>query len=1109
MFLALALSFAWSLAASSPALAGSATATTTTLAEDEWTWVGGAAPSSPEGIYGSLRTPASSNHPGARSSAMTWTDSNGNLWLFGGGGNDSTVSGEGWLNDLWEFNPTTGEWAWMAGNNVFPSCTDSAPCGASGVYGAMGIPSPSNIPGGRASAVAWTDHNGNLWLFGGDGFDSAGNKGSLNDLWEFDPTTNEWTWMGGGNMLPSCSIADGCGPSGVYGSQGTPAPANVPGGRSGGVGWTDSGGNLWLFGGSGFDSTGNEGNLSDLWEFNPTTKQWTWINGSSTVPTSCSPYTTCGQPGIYGTVGSPSAANVPGGRYGAVSWTDSTGNFWLFGGEVNYTYADGTHGDMNDLWKFSPTTKEWTWMGGNDSPLQSCNGLTVCSPLPVYGLWQTPSAVNIPGAREDALAWVDGKGNVWLFGGYGVDSTGSLGDLNDLWEFNPSTNEWAWMSGSTLQGQYGSEGTQGIASFQNAPGGRNEAAGWTDGSGNLWLIGGYGYSPQEGFVPTLGDFWEFQLNVNGVSAAAAPTISPAGGTYTAVQSVTLSDSTPGAAIYYMVNSNAPPTEYTGPIAVNSSETIQAIAVASGYANSSAVAGSYVLNLPPPPAPNFNPPAGTYYGSQSISISDAESYATIYYTTDGTTPTTQSSVYTNPIFVQSFQTLNAIAIVSGGNTSPVASGTYNISPVPADTWTYVSGTNALAQTGIYGMLGSPLAGDYPGSRFSAVGWLDSNGNTWVFGGHGFDANGSDGWLNDLWMFSPGSPIQDGVWTWMGGSNTVGQLGIYGTLGKGSKSNIPGSREGSATWTDQTGNLWLFGGYGTDAAPSRPSGVLAYLNDLWEYSPGTGIWTWVAGSGTSTYFASAEGYGQVGVYGTLGSPTEGSVPGGREFASTWVDTRGNLWLFGGYGIDAAGYLVLLNDLWEFNTQTNQWIWMGGTPAVTRCYSVFGECGQLGVYGTLGTPSASNVPGGRQQAATWTDRSGNFWLLGGIGIDSSVENGLANNDLWMYSPANNQWTWMSGSSAFSCPYDSDFGYNVCESPPSMLGTLGVPASGNTPGGRSGSSTWVDTTGNFWLFGSGAGGTNDMWVYRTSIGQWAWMGGDYTVSNCSGNVLCRSSTA
>jgi hypothetical protein len=208
--------------------ASSAAAQTTD--QNEWTWAGGAAPSTPQGVYGTLRTPSLSNHPGSREWAMTWTDSKGNLWLFGGEGDDSiSFIGGGLLNDLWEYNPSTGEWAWMAGSNMLPACTASSACGASGVYGTMGTPSNSNIPGGRSSALVWTDHSGNFWLFGGYGVDASGNAGSLNDLWEFNPTTYEWTWVSGGNVLPSCSTVGGCGPSGVYGVQGTAAPVNAPG----------------------------------------------------------------------------------------------------------------------------------------------------------------------------------------------------------------------------------------------------------------------------------------------------------------------------------------------------------------------------------------------------------------------------------------------------------------------------------------------------------------------------------------------------------------------------------------------------------------------------------------------------------------------------------------------------------------------------------------------------------------------------------------------------------------------------------------------------------------------------------------------------------------
>jgi hypothetical protein len=47
------------------------------------------------------------------------------------------------------------------------------------------------------------------------------------------------------------------------------------------------------------------------------------------------------------------------------------------------------------------------------------------------------SASNAPGDRTAAVSWTDSSGNFWLFGGYGYDSTGALGQLYDLWRFQP------------------------------------------------------------------------------------------------------------------------------------------------------------------------------------------------------------------------------------------------------------------------------------------------------------------------------------------------------------------------------------------------------------------------------------------------------------------------------------------------------------------------------------------------------------------------------------------------------------------------------------------------------------------------------------------------
>jgi hypothetical protein len=148
---------------------------------DEWIWQGGSKTVGQAAVYGTLGTPAATNNPGARDSEAFWTDKNGHIWLFGG---EPSINNE--LNDLWEYNPSTKEWAWMGGSKK-----QNQP----GVYGTKGTPAATNIPGARENFVNWIDSSGHIWIFGGWGLDSAGNSGDLNDLWEYNPSTKEWTWI--------------------------------------------------------------------------------------------------------------------------------------------------------------------------------------------------------------------------------------------------------------------------------------------------------------------------------------------------------------------------------------------------------------------------------------------------------------------------------------------------------------------------------------------------------------------------------------------------------------------------------------------------------------------------------------------------------------------------------------------------------------------------------------------------------------------------------------------------------------------------------------------------------------------------------------------------
>jgi N-acetylneuraminic acid mutarotase len=195
-------------------------------------------------------------------------------------------------------------------------------CGQPGVYGTLGTPAVGNTPGARYGASSWTDIHGNLWLFGGYGFNALGKDVGLNDLWEFNPATSQWTWMGESSTAYQ---------PGVYGALGEPAAGNIPESRNSAVSWTDQKGNFWLFGGEGIDANGYYfGFLNDLWEFNPSTNEWAWMGGSNTVGNNCQTYsslTLCGQPGVYGTLGSPETGNIPGGRWNGVNWIDGSGNF--------------------------------------------------------------------------------------------------------------------------------------------------------------------------------------------------------------------------------------------------------------------------------------------------------------------------------------------------------------------------------------------------------------------------------------------------------------------------------------------------------------------------------------------------------------------------------------------------------------------------------------------------------------------------------------------------------------------------------------------------------------------------------------------------------------
>ncbi len=437
--------------------------------------------------------------------------------------------------------PDVVEWTWISGSDL-----RFAP----GEFGTKGAPSPSNAPPGRRCAVRWLDFGDDFWLFGGEGRDPSGGDGYRNDLWKFDPSTLEWTWMAGS---PDMDLP------GIYGTKGMHSASNSPGARIYAASATDLAGGLWLFGGSGPDSTGLPGELNDLWKFDPPSGDWTWMGGSNLRAA----------PGLYGTKGVPAPGNFPGARNSASAWSDPNGNLWLFGG-IGYD-AEGHEFLLNDLWFFDTTTLEWAWISGSD----------IVSQPGQYGTRGVPGLTNVPGARRWATGGFDSTGNLWLYGGDGYAAGAGPGHLNDLWKFDLTSGLWTWVSGSDALDRHADYGRKWMPLPSNLPGSRLEPAAWVDSDGTLWLFGGDGTVAADRWG-ALGDLWKFD-----------PAISE--------------------------------------------------------------------------------------------------------------------------------------------------------------WTWVSGSDSLGPSAVYGTRGQPDPLNVPGARYSALSWFDHQGRYWLFGGAGADSTGEYGYLNDLWRF----------------------------------------------------------------------------------------------------------------------------------------------------------------------------------------------------------------------------------------------------------------------------------------------------------------------------------------------------------------------
>ncbi len=430
--------------------------------QSQWAWMKGSSTCCSDGYYGSIGLENSLNNPIARGDGQLFKDANGDIWLFGG---FSYMPAPMWwyFNDVWKFNTATNNWILMKGSDAVNQA---------GIYNTMGVESASSTPGARARFASWTDANGNFWLFGGDGYDQNGSWGDLNDFWKFDPITRNWTWMGGSAFIKS---------AGTQGMIGEGSTSFIPAARSGAASWTDPQGNFWLYGGEYYELNTS---YMDLWKYSPASQQWTWVNGAigwfQSAP-------------VYGTQHVFSSSNTPGTRSYSHSWSDATGNLYLYGGTP---YNSWPVTRFSDMWKYNPLLNQWAWVNGSTSLNQSATA----------GTPGTPDVNNHPGGRLTRAFTKDNQGNFLLFGGSGYFTGNNVQLLNDLWKYDPLIDQWTWVKGGQVNAN-GVYGTQGLPDPSNNPGSRSGAMMCAATPGNVWLFGGSGYSDFSSWSE-LNDLWK-------------------------------------------------------------------------------------------------------------------------------------------------------------------------------------------------------------------------------------------------------------------------------------------------------------------------------------------------------------------------------------------------------------------------------------------------------------------------------------------------------------------------------------------------------------------------------------------------------------------------
>ncbi|RYF55502.1 MAG: hypothetical protein EOO39_37910, partial [Cytophagaceae bacterium] len=309
---------------------------------NKWAWLGGGTGTDASsvgiaGTYGTKGVASPTNFPGSRT-ALGAVDAAGDFWIIGGYGYGSSATDTGVLDDAWKYNFGSGQWTWVAGSGLV---NEARVLSAPGVYDA------NNTMGGRDGFALWRSGN-DLYIFGGlNQFNLYGSVlDNFNDVWKISTTTGQYALVSDSNS-PS---------TGVFGAIGVASASYIPSGRFSPAIGQDPGGNFYVISGKGYDSAATGGFIGDVWKFNPSTSEWSWIQGPKSLPLYI---------GVTGTKGVPSATTDPGLRINSDLFATLDDGIGIFGGMYPLYTQTSTELGFNSIYTFNSTTSQWTWKNGS------------------------------------------------------------------------------------------------------------------------------------------------------------------------------------------------------------------------------------------------------------------------------------------------------------------------------------------------------------------------------------------------------------------------------------------------------------------------------------------------------------------------------------------------------------------------------------------------------------------------------------------------------------------------------------------------------------------------------------------------------------------------